>query len=85
MTLLDSSGHNTRSGSLSYFVPRVNSSGQNSFMYTGIRKWNKLTTNLQEISEINSFKANIKQFLWLDLENQDNSVYFYPHFSSICT
>ena len=79
-TLLGSSGHNTRSVSLSYFVPRVKSSGESSFIYTGIREWNKLSTNLQLISEINSFNANIKQFLWLDLENQYKfSVYFNLH------
>ena len=56
--------HNTRGGSLSIFLQRVNSTGLNSFSYTATKHWNSIPHHIRACNSVGSFKSRLKAHLF---------------------
>jgi len=57
------SGHQTRNQNLSFFVPRINSFGHNSFTYTGAKLWNSFPQVIRGTRNKSHFKKLVRDFL----------------------
>ena len=53
-------GHNTRSGSMALFKPRMGSHGQRTFLYQSISLWNSLPKAIQSQQCKDIFKKEVK-------------------------
>ena len=69
--------HNTRGSLMSVQVPRVNSAGQRSFLYTATTSWNNLSNPVKTSSSIIMFKRNVKAGLFSQLQLQEDNIYVY--------
>ena len=69
--------HQTRGSSLACVVPRVNSFGITSFMYTGIKIWNNLPISLKKVKSKQLFKQEIKKYLFNKSKVQNENVFHY--------
>ena len=74
---INSSGHNTRSSTLSLVIPQVKSYGATSFSYTGVKCWNSLPSQVRTCNSKLIFKNRVKQFLYQELATQESSQYIY--------
>ena len=67
--------YSTRRSELSCVIPKVNSFGISSFLYTGISHWNNLPLSIKKCSTNRSFKREVKLYLFNKLEVQDQTMY----------
>ena len=64
-------GHNTRSGSMALFKPRMGSHGQRTFLYQSISLWNSLPKAIQSQQCKDIFKKEVKShFIDVLLKNE---------------
>ena len=72
------SSHNTRNSAASFYVPRVNGFGKNTFIYTGVKSWNSLPSQIRSLTSKSSFKSNVKAHLMSkNLSNDSNNFIYY--------
>jgi hypothetical protein len=55
--------YNTRSGEMALFKPKLNTQGQNTFLYTAISQWNSLPKDVQSETTKEGFKKKVKKYL----------------------
>ena len=63
--------YETRASKDAFYVPKVNSSGQTTFMYTGIKAWNGLPTDIRGIDKMKQFKITVKKHLFENVNNDE--------------
>ncbi len=69
--------YNTRSSQLSYDVPQFKSTGQTTFMYSGIKIWNDIPPFIQNASTINNYKKLVKSHLKNQMHLIESNLYVY--------
>ena len=69
--------HNTRNSIASFYVPRVNGFGKNSFKFTGVKNWNRLPIEIKSIVSKNIFKQHVKKHLMSRVLFNDQSNFIY--------
>lgn len=67
----------TRSSVSNFILPGVNSAGRNSSYYTGAKSWNSLPNDIKNIEPNLSFKQHLKQHLFAQLRNVENSDFIF--------
>ena len=63
----------TRSKAYNFQVPRLST---NTFAYNAIKEWNSLSNQIKDIKGEQSFKENVKKFIW-DARKNYNLVFLY--------
>jgi len=69
--------HRTRYSTRAVNVPRVNSNGKNSFLYTGSKLWNDLPVKIKNAENLLGFKSATRGWLFNRLEHEENSDFLY--------
>ena len=59
----------TRSSEYNFFVPTVQGTAANTFYYNAIKDWNSLPFDLKNITNHESFKKDVKDFLFEKLRS----------------
>ena len=74
---LKSNVHNTRSGVKALYAPNVKSQSKYNFRYSGTIMWNKLPSEIQNITCKSSFKSEAKKYLLEEMSKDESSDYVY--------
>ena len=69
--------HSTRYSIRGVHIPRVNTNGQNSFLYTACKLWNNIPLHFKNMQEISHFKRGVKGWFFGQMERDENSVFMY--------
>ena len=69
--------HRTRFSIRSIVLPRVNSHGSSSYLYTSINLWNSLPVQLRHVDDINKFKFSVKKHFLASLQAEENEDFIY--------
>lgn len=74
---MENSRYNTRQSNRSFTLPSVKTHGRLSFPYNGIKAWNELPDHIKNSESKDIFKYKSKQYLFLDMHNQEDSIIYY--------
>ena len=69
--------YDTKYSRYSFIIPIVHSQGKKSFRYNAIIAWNNLPIGIKNCSSKESFKSQLKLFLFKKMSDEENNCYVY--------
>ena len=59
------------------FLPRVVNQGTYTFRFSAIKEWNRLPTNIKDLTNSDSFKTSLKGHILSQLKDNEQSEFLY--------